>query len=264
MADAISGVQPTRAAGQVQRPVATAPRADAGHHGTQVNQDTGSSVWSIVKDTASYMTTKDYWKDVGTVLKGEAKGVAGVVTGTIDAIAHPIDTAKGIGHAVAHPVDTAKGVWNAASKPFQEGDLEGMGEVVGATLATIAGPKAIKSAKGMVAGTRMTQAEIAAAKGVHMTSASAAEAIATQGLKPTQGLYKNLTTGGKPAVYMFDGQPNGAQKLANLAGDASKVEKAIEIDLSKLDPTKLYKRGLDGTITYRDPLGIPPEALKVR
>ena len=83
-------------------------------------------MWGAIKDTASYMGTKQYWKEVGTVLKGEAKGAVGVVTGTVHAVTHPIETAKGIGTAVAHPVETAKGAWNAVSKPFKDGDLEGM------------------------------------------------------------------------------------------------------------------------------------------
>ena len=52
----------------------------------------------------------DYTNDVREMLIGEGQGLVDVGAGLVDTVAHPIETAKGIGNAVAHPIETAKGI----------------------------------------------------------------------------------------------------------------------------------------------------------
>ena len=81
---------------------------------------------------------KQYAKDVGKALVGEAKGVAAVGVGIAKAVAHPVNTAKAIGNAVAHPIATAKAVGSAVSSAVANANTpEQAGKLVGNALANI-------------------------------------------------------------------------------------------------------------------------------
>jgi hypothetical protein len=118
---------------------------------------------------------------------------------------------------------------------------------------------------GVMGGRPLTAAEIAEAPpALHLTKPEAVDSILTHGLRPTTGLYKNLTTWFRKAVYMFGREPTAAQKFVNFSTAAAKATATIEIDLKKLDPEKLYKRVLDGAIIYVSDTPIPADALRVR
>lgn len=118
---------------------------------------------------------------------------------------------------------------------------------------------------GVMAGRPMTEAEIAAApKALHLTRPEYVDSILTEGLRPTTGLYKNLTTWFRSAVYMFGKEPTPYQKFVNFSTAAGAATAEIEIDLTKLDPSKLYRRVVDDAIIYVSPEPIPASALSVR
>lgn len=118
---------------------------------------------------------------------------------------------------------------------------------------------------GVIAGRPLTADEIRTApKALHLTRPEHVASIMSEGLRPTTGLYKNLTTWFRSAVYMFGREPSGAQKFMNFSTAASSATATIEIDLQKLDPAKLFKRVVDGAIIYVSNDPIAPEALRVR
>jgi hypothetical protein len=118
---------------------------------------------------------------------------------------------------------------------------------------------------GVMGGRPMTAQEIAEAPAaLHLTRPSAVASILEQGLRPTTGLYKNLTTWFRDAVYMFGREPTAYQKFVNFSTAAGEATATIEVDLKKLDPQKLYKRVLDGAIIYVSDAPIPKEALRLR
>jgi len=118
---------------------------------------------------------------------------------------------------------------------------------------------------GVIGGRPLTAAEIAEAPvALHLTKPEAVPSILEHGLRPTTGLYKNLTTWFRNAVYMFGREPTAAQKFVNFSTASSQATATIEIDLKKLDPDKLYKRVLDGAIIYVSDAPIPKDALRVR
>ncbi len=94
----------------------------------------------------------------------------------------------------------------------------------------------------------------------HLTEAKNVESIFEMGLRPTEGVYKNLTDFGRKNVYMFGTEnPSGAQRLLNFGKEQAKQEVKILIDVTKLDPSKLTVRPLDSVIRYRGP--IPADAV---
>jgi hypothetical protein len=118
---------------------------------------------------------------------------------------------------------------------------------------------------GVIGGRPLTAAEIAEAPvALHLTKPEAVASILENGLRPTTGLYKNLTTWFRNAVYRFGREPTAAQKFVNFSTAASQATATIEIDLQKLDPARLYKRVLDGAIIYVSDAPIPKDALRVR
>jgi hypothetical protein len=118
---------------------------------------------------------------------------------------------------------------------------------------------------GVIAGRPLTADEIRAApKALHLTRPEHVASILSEGLRPTTGLYKNLTTWFRSAVYMFGREPSGAQKFMNFSTAASSATATIEIDLQKLDPAKLFKRVVDGAIIYVSKDPIAPDALRLR
>lgn len=122
----------------------------------------------------------------------------------------------------------------------------------------------VKRNVAVLAGRPLTPDEIKAGPALHYTRPENVASIMSAGLRPTEGLYKNLTTWAQDAVYMFPREASAVQKFMNFSTAASKATAEIEIDLSKLDPDKLYKRVLDGAIVYLSDAPIPPEALRVR
>jgi hypothetical protein len=109
----------------------------------------------------------------------------------------------------------------------------------------------------------MSAAEIARTKtAVHLTHAAAVDPIVQGGLLPTVGLYKNLTSWCRDAVYMFARPPSALQVAINLAGTKPSTLEVIEIDLTKLDPDRLYRRVIDGALLYISSDPIPPTALR--
>ena len=120
-------------------------------------------------------------------------------------------------------------------------------------------------AVGVLAGRPLTAAEISAApRALHLTRPEHVESILTSGLRPTTGVFKNLTTWCRKAVYMFASEPNALQKFTNFSLQQHKTTAVIEIDLQKLDPTKLYKRLVDDAIIYVATDPIPASALRLR
>ena len=118
---------------------------------------------------------------------------------------------------------------------------------------------------GVIGGRPLAAAEIAEAPpALHLTKPEAVASILEHGLRPTTGLYKNLTTWFRQAVYMFGNEPSAAQRFVNFSTAASQATAVIELDLKKLDPDKLYKRVLDGAIIYVSNEPIPKEALRLR
>lgn len=203
-----------------------------------------------------------YWRDVGTVLRGEVKGVVGAVTGTVHAVTHPVETARGIAAAVRNPKAAAQATWDNIKRPFEQGDLEGMGMVIGGAAASVVGPKVLARAPAVALGERMTRAEVRAlGQAVHVTQAEHLASIGQTGLRSSRGLYKNLTTLGRESVYMFPKEPGRVQRAMNLAGRDAAAQVSVGVDLTRLDPSLLYIRRVDGAITYRDPAGIPRSAV---
>lgn len=117
----------------------------------------------------------------------------------------------------------------------------------------------------VMGGVPMSAEAIAQApKAVHLTRPENVDGILREGLRPTTGLYKNLTTYFRDAVYLFPQAPTAVQKFANFSSASSHVTATVEVDLAKLDPEKLYKRVLDGALIYISNDPIPPEALRLR
>jgi hypothetical protein len=118
-------------------------------------------------------------------------------------------------------------------------------------------------ALGVMGGVPMSPSDIARTKtAVHLTNADAVAPILREGLRPTVGLYKNLTSWCRDAVYMFARPPSALQMMMNLAGKTDTAVELIEVDLTKLDPDRLYRRVLDGAVLYISSEPIPPEALR--
>lgn len=122
----------------------------------------------------------------------------------------------------------------------------------------------VKRNVAVLAGRPLTADEIKAGPALHYTRPENVDSIMSSGLRPTEGVYKNLTTWMQDAVYMFPREASSMQKFMNFSTAAMKASAEIEIDLTKLDAEKLYKRVLDGAIVYLSDAPIPPEALRVR
>jgi hypothetical protein len=99
---------------------------------------------------------------------------------------------------------------------------------------------------------------------VHLTHAGAVDPIRAGGLRPTVGPYKNLTSWCRDAVYMFPRLPNAAQRALNFSNAMNTAVEVVEVDLTKLDPERLYRRVLDGALLYVSSDPIPPDALRYR
>ena len=120
-------------------------------------------------------------------------------------------------------------------------------------------------AMGVVTGRPLTADEIASAPpALHLTRPEHVDGILRDGLRPTTGVYKNLTTWCRRAVYMFEREPSAYQKLANFSAQQAKTTAVVEIDLKQLDPDKLYKRLVDNALIYVSNDPIPVEALRLR
>jgi hypothetical protein len=120
-------------------------------------------------------------------------------------------------------------------------------------------------ALGVMGGVPMTPEEIArTGTAVHLTRPAAVAPILEEGLRPTVGLYKNLTSWCRDAVYMFPRPPNAMQRAMNFSNDMNVAVEVIEIDLTKLDPDRLYRRVLDGALLYVSKEPIPPDAVRYR
>ena len=77
-----------------------------------------------------------YWEGVGNVFLGYYDAGAGIVNGTIFAVAHPIKTIQGVGTAVTHPIDTGKAIASGIAEDWNSG-TRGQGKVVGNALITL-------------------------------------------------------------------------------------------------------------------------------
>lgn len=120
-------------------------------------------------------------------------------------------------------------------------------------------------ALGVIGGVPMSPEDIARTQtAVHLTRPAAVEPILAEGLKPTVGLYKNLTSWCRDAVYMFPRPPSALQRAVNFADQMNAATEVIEVDLTRLDPERLYRRVLDGALLYISDDPIPPEAIRHR
>jgi hypothetical protein len=120
-------------------------------------------------------------------------------------------------------------------------------------------------ALGVIGGVPMSADDIArTGTAVHLTRPAAVEPILAEGLRPTVGLYKNLTSWCRDAVYMFPKPPSTLQRALNFAEQMNAATEVIEVDLTKLDPDRLYRRVLDGALLYLSDQPIPPDALRHR
>jgi hypothetical protein len=121
----------------------------------------------------------------------------------------------------------------------------------------------VSRAFGVIGGLPMSADDIARTKtAVHLTHADAVAPIVDGGLLPTVGLYKNLTSWCRDAVYMVPRPPSALQVAVNLAGTTPSTLEMIEVDLTKLDPDRLYRRVIDGALLYLSSEPIPKTALR--
>ncbi len=77
---------------------------------------------------------EDFFDAVGGFGRGVVGGAASAVSGAIDAVSSPIQTAKGIGSAIANPLDTAGAIKASVLQTvsqFREGDDATRGEILG-------------------------------------------------------------------------------------------------------------------------------------
>ena len=117
-------------------------------------------------------------------------------------------------------------------------------------------------ASAVVGGRPLTQDEIdGLGKTVHLTTKKAVEPILVQGLKPTTSVLANWSTWMKNAVYMFPAPPKKGSLEDKVVRHQGMTE-VIEIDLKQLDPSRLYKRIVDGAIVYITPEPINAAALR--
>ncbi|MBM4281241.1 MAG: hypothetical protein FJ137_10960 [Deltaproteobacteria bacterium] len=120
-------------------------------------------------------------------------------------------------------------------------------------------------ALGVIGGVPMSADDIArTGTAVHLTLPAAVEPILAEGLRPTVGHYKNLTSWCRDAVYMFPRPPSTLQRALNFAEQMNAATEVIEVDLTKLDPDRLYRRVLDGVLLYISDQPIPPDAIRHR
>jgi hypothetical protein len=82
-------------------------------------------------------TGLDYWGDVGGYFMGYYDVGAGFVTGTAHMVAHPINTAVGVGTAVAHPINTGKAIASGIEADWN-GDARAHGRLVAGVLTAVA------------------------------------------------------------------------------------------------------------------------------
>ncbi len=72
---------------------------------------------------------ESYLEGVGNVYLGYYDTGVSAVRGTVNMVAHPIQTAQGIGSAVAHPIDTGTAIVNSTVETWNSGS-RGKGQVV--------------------------------------------------------------------------------------------------------------------------------------
>jgi RHS repeat-associated protein len=77
------------------------------------------------------------WGQVGSFFKGVGNAAVNTVKSTVQMVVNPVQTAEAIGYAVTHPVET----FNAIKADYiaKAGSAEGIGELTGEALITIAG-----------------------------------------------------------------------------------------------------------------------------
>ena len=114
----------------------------------------------------------------------------------------------------------------------------------------------------VVGGRPLTQAEIdGLGTAVHLTRKEAVAPILVQGLKPTTSVLGNWSTLMQRTVYMFPAPPKKGS-IEDTVVRAQGMTEVIEVDLQKLDPSRLYKRVLDGAILYLTPEPLTSTALQ--
>lgn len=120
----------------------------------------------------------------------------------------------------------------------------------------------VKRTFAVIGGRPLTQEEInGIGKAVHLTRAPAVEPILVEGLKPTTSVMANWSTFMKRAVYMFPAPPKPGSLEDKVVRHQGMTE-VIEINLKALDPSRLYKRVIDGAILYVTPEPITATALQ--
>jgi plasmid maintenance system antidote protein VapI len=159
------------------------------------------------------------WRGVGDMFLGYYDAGKAMVTGTISAAAHPIDTVKGHDAALAHPIVTAKAICNATAQAWNSGD-RGKGEVIGTillTAATVAAPAAR-------AGSVSKAAEVANAASKTEEAVSAAQEAGNVARDATSIVERGAgraESGAQPVLKQGDVGVQDAQKAGAVADTTS-------------------------------------------
>jgi predicted ribonuclease toxin of YeeF-YezG toxin-antitoxin module len=169
-------------------------------------------------------------KNFGTGLYDAGKGA---VTGVVNMVAHPVETAKNIGNAVANPKETAKAIWNGVSTAYKEEVINGdanssaqfagkaIGEVALAVVGTKGLDKAVKVAKGADAAATANTANKVASTATNVAETTAKKAVKVY--NDVKNLAKNATptsaasTAANAAGKTTATTTNAASKTANPA-----------------------------------------------
>lgn len=90
----------------------------------------------------------DFVKDVAGVGKGIVEGAVDTVTGVVDAVTNPVETAEGIGQLFTNPGEAFPAMWDAIKGPIEDDWKQGnQGEAIGRGIFGVA--EVIFGAKGL-------------------------------------------------------------------------------------------------------------------
>ena len=205
-------------------------------------------------------TGLDYLGDVGGYFMGYYDVGAGFVTGTAHMVAHPINTAVGVGTAVAHPINTGKAIASQVAADWN-GDARAHGRLVAGILTSVAAVLAPEAEAGNLskvnevanAGEKVDQAT-AAAENLKYHYTSAPESSFKTGLREQSSVTDNPNLTAKQAVEQL-GVKTPPDKVIPIQDNGNFVP-------NKPAVVQEHFNGPGGGNDFTNPQRVPPEQIQ--